>query len=240
LAYLCPWILPPPLPRFTFDDSCLVSVGGGDRTVCVWKTDIVEEARELEAAGMASDSEGGGGFFDGDVDADEDDDGLFDMIQGKRSGGDEFMAVKPYLGAIREPSTWKEPEDCGEKPDSELSLNFVYGYRSDSRNNLSYGDSVTEIVYHVAGVGIKYDLEEKSQLFNLEHNNDIVSCAVHPQGHTVATGEVGKAPAIVLWDSNSGSTLMTMKGYHKRGVNLLTFSDDGKLLYSVGMDDDHR
>ena len=104
---------------------------------------------------------------------------------------------------------------------------------------MSYGDSITEIVYHVAGVGIKYDLEEKSQLFNLEHKEEITSCAVHPEGHTVATGELGKNPNIVLWDSNSGSTLMTMKGYHKRGVSLLTFSDDGKLLYSVGMDDDH-
>jgi hypothetical protein len=30
---------------------------------------------------------------------------------------------------------------------------------------------------------------------------------VHPTGHTVATGALGKAPKIVLWDAQSGATL---------------------------------
>jgi len=104
---------------------------------------------------------------------------------------------------------------------------------------LFFGDSPTEIVYHVAGIGIKYDMESKQQLFNLQHDDDIVCCAVHPEGHTVATGELGKKPKIVLWDSNSGSTLAVCVGFHSRGVNLIQFSGDGKLVYSVGMDDDH-
>ena len=110
---------------FTFDDGCLVSTGGSDRTICVWKTDIIEEARELDAAGVG-DSETEGTGIDGDADADEEDDELY---AGGRGGGDEFMAVKPYLGAIKEPSTWKEPEDCGEEPANQLSMSFVYGSR---------------------------------------------------------------------------------------------------------------
>jgi microtubule-associated protein-like 6 len=135
-----------------------------------------------------------------------------------------------------------------------------YGYRSqDCRSNLSYGDSETEIVYHVAGIAIKYDviwggwgggdsntnplsrydISTGEQLFNLSHDDDIVCCAVHPEGHTVATGQIGKKPKIVVWDSNSGSTLQTCQGFHTRGVALIQFSADGKLIYSVGMDDDH-
>ena len=149
------------------------------------------------------------------------------------------MAVKPYLGAIREPSNWKDPEDCGRRPEGDLGLKFVHGYRSERRSSLSYGDAVTEIVYHVGGVGIKYDIDEHSQLFNLEHDDEIVACAVHPLGHTVATGEVGKNPKIVLWDSNSGSTLSVCIGFHQRGVSMLRFTGDGKFVVSIGMDDDH-
>jgi WD40 repeat protein len=225
---------------FSYDDGYLVSVGGQDRTICIWKTDIKEEARELAAAGgggNASESEGGWGEND-DVDAEEMEEGLY--LGKGRSGGDEFMAVKPYLGAIREPSGWKESEDDLKKPDAELLLNFAYGYRAqDCRSNLFYGDSATEIVYHVAGIGIKYDIESKQQLFNLQHEDDILCLAVHPEGHTVATGEIGKHPKIVVWDSNSGSTLAVYKGFHERGVSLIQFSADGKLIYSVGMDDDH-
>ncbi|GMH62047.1 hypothetical protein TrLO_g8072 [Triparma laevis f. longispina] len=222
--------------RFTYDDGNLVSIGGSDRTICVWKTDIIEEARELDAAGVCDSDTDGSVMGDGSADFDDG-----DMFGADRGGGDEFMAVKPYLGAIREPSGWKDPDDLGTMPGNSLSIEFVYGSRfSDCRSNMSYGDSVTEIVYNVAGVGVKYDISDGTQLYSLEHDDDIVSCAVDPvTGCTVATGELGKKPAIVLWDSNSGTTLAKMSGFHKRGVNLLTFSADGNLVYSVGMDDDH-
>jgi WD40 repeat protein len=69
----------------------------------------------------------------------------------------------------------------------------------------------------------------------------------------------------VVWDSNSGNTLKVISGFHRRcvfcflvklvrtfgwivliersvlsrGVNLLAFSDSGRYLASVGLDDDH-
>jgi len=223
--------------RFTHDDGYMISVGGQDRCVCVWKTDIIEEARELEAAGFSDVDD-----LMTDVVGDEeaDDEGALFFEKGERGGGDEFMAVKPYLGAIREPTGWKEPPDCGQILDEELTMKFVYGYRAqDCRSNLSYGDSVTEICYHSGGVGIKYDISDNSQIYNMECVDDILCCAVHPEGHTVATGEVGRKPKISVWDSNTGSTLAVCSGFHTRGVNLLQFSSSGKFLISVGMDDDH-
>lgn len=56
----------------------------------------------------------------------------------------------------------------------------------------------------------------------------------------MATGEVGKSPKIMLWDVHSGNTLATMAPFHKRGVAMLTFSNRGDLVASVGLDDDHR
>ena len=70
------------------------------------------------------------------------------------------MAVKPWLGAIKEPQNFKPlrlfillrlPE---KKPNVNLKINYVYGYRAkDCRNNLYYLDD-DRIVYHAAAVGI--------------------------------------------------------------------------------------
>jgi microtubule-associated protein-like 6 len=154
------------------------------------------------------------------------------------TGGDEAMAVKPWKGAVREPSTWVDKPDMAERPDESLELSFVYGYRGwDTRNNINFAGSVASIVYHVAGVGIVLNSETHSQILNTEHDDDIISLCVHPQGHTIATGEVGKQPKIVIWDANTGVTLRVIK-FHTKGVSHLAFSSNGKLIVSVGLDVD--
>jgi microtubule-associated protein-like 6 len=104
------------------------------------------------------------------------------------SGGDESKAVKPWLGAVREPSNWIEPADMGAAPEAALEMSFVYGY-CPGGGNIGHADSVQEVCYHVAGVGIVYNMETHTQVHNTEHDNDILCLAVHPEGHTVATGE---------------------------------------------------
>lgn len=53
------------------------------------------------------------------------------------SHGDEFGAVKPWLGAIVEP-TYHPPKN-NTKPDITYNIDFVYGYRTeDVRMNLYY------------------------------------------------------------------------------------------------------
>jgi hypothetical protein len=44
-------------------------------------------------------------------------------------------------------------------------------------------------------------------LLVIQQQDDITCLAVHPTGHTVATGALGKVPKIVLWDAQSGATL---------------------------------
>jgi hypothetical protein len=84
------------------------------------------------------------------------------------AGGDEFMAVKPWLGAIKCPSN--PPPTSDSPPDADLELEWVHGYRSqDSRNNLRYS-SDGRIVYHAAALGITMDPIQGrvpgAQLFN--------------------------------------------------------------------------
>lgn len=40
------------------------------------------------------------------------------------------MAVKPWLGAIKEPSGFKNAKDQNKPPDVTIELNYVFGYRA--------------------------------------------------------------------------------------------------------------
>lgn len=231
---------------FSYDDAYCVTIGGSDKCVCVWATDIQDEIRERaafstgpSAATLSLDTVP----EDEDVTAMEEqedipDEESFCVFKAEPSAGDEFGAIKPWKGSVREPSNWSEPEDIGDEPDASLELKYVYGYRGwDCRNNIGFADSRFEIVYHVAGVGVVFNSKENKQLHNTEHDDDILCLAVHPEGHTVATGEIGKFPKIVIWDANTGVTIRVIQ-FHKRGVVNIAFSGNGELLVSTGMDDD--
>ena len=73
--------------------------------------------------------------------------------------GDQFMAVKPWLGVIKNsvPSSYKPSKTDFQGPDATLELEYVFGYRChDTRNNLRFsGDG--NLVYHTAGVGVILD-----------------------------------------------------------------------------------
>lgn len=251
---------------FSHDDSYCVSIGEDDRCIFVWATDIQEEIRERMVLGLYAvnpkivvySGEDGADYkklanmllnnkdfmqIDGvapleimeEVNDAED---VTLPVKLVITGGDQAQAVKPWKGAIREPSNFKEPPNVASAPDSTLQLSFVYGYRGwDCRNNIGFADSINEVVYHIAGIGIVYNSNDHTQVLNTEHDDDIISLAIHPAGHTVATGEIGPTPKIVIWDANTGVTINTIK-YHKKGVSALRFSGSGTLLVSIGMDND--
>ena len=57
------------------------------------------------------------------------------------------------------------------------------------RNNLRYLKNGS-IVYNAAALGIVLDINKNVQSFFNLHTDDITAIAVHPDGITVATGEV--------------------------------------------------
>lgn len=121
-------------------------------------------------------------------------------------------------------------------PDIQLQLDWVYGYRGHQcRSNLYYNSS-KEIIYFVAGVGIVVDAQNRQQKFFLGHDDDIISLALHPDCHHVATGQVGKAPYICIWESSNVKTVSILKDQHTHGIAALAFSKDGERLVSVGLD----
>ncbi|XP_072293600.1 echinoderm microtubule-associated protein-like 6 isoform X2 [Eucyclogobius newberryi] len=124
-------------------------------------------------------------------------------------------------------------------PEQSLQLQFVHGYRGyDCRNNLFYTQS-GEVLYHVAAVGVVYNRQLHSQRFYLGHDDDILSLSIHPVKDYAATGQVGRDPAIHVWDIQTLKCMSLLKGHHQRGVCALDFSAEGKTLVSVALDEGH-
>ena len=93
-------------------------------------------------------------------------------------------------------------------------------------------------------MAIAVDPKSGKQRYMSAHTDDIISIAmshVHAKKRgaysIVATGEVGRSPKIIVWESHSMCVINTMKGAHQRGVTQLAFSPDGQTLASIGLDD---
>ena len=175
---------------------------------------------------------------------DEDDDDLF--ATSDASAKAEFMAVKPWLGAIVAPS--KAPKSDPSPPDAHLKLEWVHGYRAfDSRSNLVY-NAAGDIVYPAAAVVVVYNVKGRKQRHYTGHNDDIRCLAQHPtNANLIATGQnsttiKGKSSPcyVCVFDSTDFSKQWTLRlDKDDRAVRSLTFSGCGKYLVTVSNDDQH-
>jgi hypothetical protein len=94
------------------------------------------------------------------------------------------MAVKPWIGAIAEPTN--HPPINKAIPDVTYKLEYCYGYRTqDSRQNLYY-NSDGNIVFMSACLGIILDKTNNTQTFfgADEVNNESKQTASDQNGHT--------------------------------------------------------
>jgi microtubule-associated protein-like 6 len=116
----------------------------------------------------------------------------------------------------------------------------VHGYRSgDCRNNL-YFSAAGAVVFPAAAVGVVYSKSLGKQMFlQGAHTDEIISLAAHPSSQIFASGEIGRIPSIVVWNSTDLHIIRRIDGVHKRGVPLLAFNAKGNLLASMGLDKDN-
>ena len=111
---------------------------------------------------------------------------------------------------------------------------FVFAsYRGyDCRNNLYYlanGD----IIYHVAALGIVYNIATHQQRFYSRHSDDILCLTMHPSEDILATGQIGRSPPIHIWNGDSMECLSVLKGEHERGVCAVDFSGLFHTLFAL-------
>ena len=115
----------------------------------------------------------------------------------------------------------------------------------DCRQNLYYTKE-GHLVYHVAAVGVVFNKTNHSQSFYTCHTDDILCLGPHPSMDRVATGQIGRDPAIHVWDVATMETESVLKGGHSRGVCAVNFSGTAlsvcniqvnmrRVLYRVGV-----
>jgi WD40 repeat protein len=162
--------------------------------------------------------------------------GLF--VSEEVSGGDQFMAVKPWEGAVKPPSNYRFAAGDDDAPDAELDLEFVHGYRChDVRNNIAYSKDGKNVLYFTAAVGVIHNLEKNAQTFVFENTDDILSMATYED--LCCTGEIGPRPVLSLWNNLTGQVYGNLIGVLTKGICQIAFDSTGTRLAAIGMDTDH-
>ena len=167
------------------------------------------------------------------------------------------MAVKPWIGAVKEPDN--HPPVNSEQPETTYNLEYAYGYRcSDSRQNVYYNPQ-GNVAYMTAAIGVILDKASNTQKFfgggeceNLSkqvsstqtsHNNDIMCMKVNQCGgrtHAV-TGQVGKSPAVFVWDTCSAEIKCRVTlNKDSRAVSACAISKDAMYIACADEHNDHN
>ena len=168
----------------------------------------------------------------------------------------EFMAVKPWIGAIKEPQNHNEVNK--DPPAIGLELEYVYGYRcQDSRQNVYYNPD-GNIVYMTAALGIILDKASNTQTFfgggeventskqvandSNHHSDDLTCLKVNSNGDKqwAVSGQNGKAAAVFVWNTQTGEKRQRFKlAKNSRQVQACAIHKDGSHIAVSDNSNDH-
>lgn len=130
--------------------------------------------------------------------------------------GDEFAAVKPWLGAIKEPKNHPKPNK--KAPVENYAIDWIYGYRSEEARMNCQFNTEGHAVYPAAAVGIVFDYKNMKQSYfgggktdfggrkqddesKDGHSDDVTALCMSFSRKMIASGQNGQKPIIFLWDA---------------------------------------
>lgn len=99
------------------------------------------------------------------------------------------------------------------------------------------------LVYATAGLGVVHNLQDNAQHFFDANEDDVTCIGISKDSSLAATGTLGKAPVIKVWQTNITNSkdcvAVIGRGFFDRGVCSLAFSFDNKYIVGVSCDDYH-
>ena len=161
------------------------------------------------------------------------------LFEAKEVTEEQFMATKPWIGALKPPS--EVPTIDASPPTTNLTLKFVNGYKvEDARNVVFFGSNSSTIIYPAAAVGIVMDTNTLKQQFmgagNTKtakgHTDDITCLAVNKDRSLAVTGSLGKQPLLLVWSTSTMEVkARTNLSRNTMAVSTVKFSADGKYIF---------
>ena len=149
------------------------------------------------------------------------------MQRGKSNIVTHYMQSKAWHTTARRSRPVGAEDRSKSGIEHSLILDHVHGFRGqDCRNNVSYTKDGS-IVYIAAALAICVDPKSMRQRYMSAHTDDIISLAMthvtkkRGSYSICATGEVGRSPKIIIWESNSMRELQTIRGAHQKSYNSL-------------------
>jgi WD40 repeat protein len=136
--------------------------------------------------------------------------------------GDEFGAVKPWLGAIKEPKP--KPKINKKAPKENYEIDWVYGYRSEEACMNAAFNSAGHLVYPTAALGVVFNYKDMTQLYfgggktdfsgrkqddesKDGHSDDVTALCVSFSRKMVASGQNGQKPLIMMWNAETAEVM---------------------------------
>ena len=205
-----------------------------------------------EGARIRYDKKTGAGIA---CDGGKDDEGREDdFFEVEEAVGEQFMAVRPWIGQIEEPDSHNPVNN--EKPDTTYELEYVYGYRcADSRQNV-YFNNAGQATYMTAALGVILDIDSNTQKFfgggevdstaknvandNNHHTDDVMCIRVNDARDTAVSGQVGARPTIFTWDAVTGEKKQRIKvAKGARGIQSVSINEAGEIC-AVDLHNEHQ
>lgn len=229
--------------RYSFDESRLISAGSHDRCLLQWTSHTYPQTyNDLdlpESEDFALEAREGdelkeefipklGSYVDSRLNAE-------DAAQPRELPASPLVDV--WLDSVVGPTQSSLQNKA--VPDMSIKLEYVHGYKCQNMRNAVKYTKDDQVVYVCATIGINLNKANKSQKYFQKHTDAITSFAVSSDGALAVTGQMGHEPTVVVWDTATCQTIITLADIQMNAVSCLAFSRDSKLLGVVSLDINH-
>eukprot|EP00736_Rhodelphis_marinus_P003887 Rmarinus@m.29844 len=121
-----------------------------------------------------------------------------------------------------------------------MEIEHAIGFSGRVSNGLHYHPNGKDYVSVAGGCLVVCDLEDCHEQTFLQGHDDYVSClALSKTGKYLASGQVGQHSDVIIWDFETRKLIHRLTE-HDCKVQGVDFSDDERLIVTIGSEDDHR